>query len=420
MSSNLRRVLSFTTALISSFAAIASAHTYVVDAAGGAGVDFTDIPPAVAVAVSGDVILVHPGNYSAFTLNRAVTVLGAPTATSTDVQISGVNSGARAAIASLHIRWLAVSDCATPVILDDIAIVPDFTSVQPRISVSNSQDVRLHDVQLPYAVFSAHGRDGLRATGSRVEVTQSTLFGGRGDDDDFGIGGDGGVGVRCELGSVVHVSLSEVGGGAGGDATYAGGPGFGGNGGFGIFVANGTKLLLDGITTNTIHGGDAGYGIDCFHDGSPANGLRVYQGGDARASSVTFIGGAFTCAPPNAPGTGGTVDFVTPIDPSLAVSGVATAGQPLVFTLNGTAADTARIVLGRQAVVTDLSNVFEDQLTNTLRVYDLGVLPASGGGQKSITVPSILPKGYLLVFQGRTLGTDGVTRLTQSVPVIVR
>ena len=35
-----------------------AADTWVVDASGGPGSDFTDIPPAIAAAVSGDVILV--------------------------------------------------------------------------------------------------------------------------------------------------------------------------------------------------------------------------------------------------------------------------------------------------------------------------------------------------------------------------
>jgi len=50
-----------------SLAALGSASTYVVDSSGGVGSDFTDIPPAIAAAQPGDVLLVLSGNYSGFT-----------------------------------------------------------------------------------------------------------------------------------------------------------------------------------------------------------------------------------------------------------------------------------------------------------------------------------------------------------------
>lgn len=51
-------------------------NTIVVDAA--AGGDFTDIPPAVAAAGDGDVILVRAGTYSLFTVDgKALAIVGA-------------------------------------------------------------------------------------------------------------------------------------------------------------------------------------------------------------------------------------------------------------------------------------------------------------------------------------------------------
>lgn len=50
-------------------------NLWTVDAAGGA--DFTDLPEAVQAARSGDVLLVAPGNYTAFELRgRGLTILG--------------------------------------------------------------------------------------------------------------------------------------------------------------------------------------------------------------------------------------------------------------------------------------------------------------------------------------------------------
>lgn len=49
-------------------------QVWTVDAGGGA--DFVDLPPAIATARKGDVLLVAPGDYSAFTLQKGLTILG--------------------------------------------------------------------------------------------------------------------------------------------------------------------------------------------------------------------------------------------------------------------------------------------------------------------------------------------------------
>ena len=42
----------------------------------GPGVDFPDIPQALTASQSGDVLLIRPGAYSAFTLSKGLTLLG--------------------------------------------------------------------------------------------------------------------------------------------------------------------------------------------------------------------------------------------------------------------------------------------------------------------------------------------------------
>src|SRR5262245_50640672 len=51
---------------------------WIVDASNGPGTSFTNLPPAVAAAASGDTILVRDGSYSAFTVSgKALTIRGA-------------------------------------------------------------------------------------------------------------------------------------------------------------------------------------------------------------------------------------------------------------------------------------------------------------------------------------------------------
>jgi len=51
--------------------------THIVDANGGPGSNFTDLPPAVAAAANGDTILVRAGTYSGFTTSKVLRVFGA-------------------------------------------------------------------------------------------------------------------------------------------------------------------------------------------------------------------------------------------------------------------------------------------------------------------------------------------------------
>lgn len=58
--------------------ATASAGTWIVDDDGGPGVDFTSIAGAVAAAAPGDLILVKPGAYGTFWVNKPLKIVGQP------------------------------------------------------------------------------------------------------------------------------------------------------------------------------------------------------------------------------------------------------------------------------------------------------------------------------------------------------
>lgn len=60
-------------------AALPAQRTWIVDSAGGAGYHFADLPPAVAAASRGDVILVRPGTggrYTAVTVGKGIAIVG--------------------------------------------------------------------------------------------------------------------------------------------------------------------------------------------------------------------------------------------------------------------------------------------------------------------------------------------------------
>jgi hypothetical protein len=70
-----RCVLAICVAIASS-AIMPAQRTWVVDAANGAGTDFTDLPPALAAAADGDTILVRAGIYAVGTTGKALRMVG--------------------------------------------------------------------------------------------------------------------------------------------------------------------------------------------------------------------------------------------------------------------------------------------------------------------------------------------------------
>jgi hypothetical protein len=94
-----RAVLSL--ALCASLASSVLANTYIVDANGGG--QFTDIQTAISAAQDGDVILVHPGQYASFTLDKGLVIVGyGGVDTLGTTQIVNVGSGQRAAVVNLQ------------------------------------------------------------------------------------------------------------------------------------------------------------------------------------------------------------------------------------------------------------------------------------------------------------------------------
>jgi hypothetical protein len=394
----------------------------VVDPNGG--FDFTDIQPAIDASSPGDVILVHAGTYPGFTMTTGISIAGGPGVNTQDIHVTGVSAGSRAAIASIGFRSLSINGCTKPVLVTESAFAGSSVS-GAVIYIVNSTDVRLRSITVtaPSTGFSA-GPVAAQFVNSRVEVTGSSLQGwpGANDPTGFGTGGPGSAAVLCDGGSNVHISLSTITGGHGGwsDIQEDFG-GHGGNGAAAIVVEFGSTLLMTGRASDLVTGGGMGIGISCDHDGWPGPGLSVDSSSYARVSSVTIQSGGIGvdgCGLHTSPSIVGNADVVTPIDPSLELSGTTSPGQVLTLVVHGTPGDSARIRLGRQAVVHDTPS-YEDELTNPLRIYDLGALPASGEATKHVTIPGSLPHGYLMVFQGTTTDTGGVTRLTQSAPVVV-
>lgn len=114
--------------------------TLIVDAANGPGAHYTDLPPAVAAAAPGDLILVRAGSYSSFALTKSLNIVGAGQA-STWIQFGGpsyqvlsiqqIPANGRVAFANLTIASLtlmaptslSVSNCQGAIVFDGVRVV---------------------------------------------------------------------------------------------------------------------------------------------------------------------------------------------------------------------------------------------------------------------------------------------------------
>jgi hypothetical protein len=417
-----------TRSLAAAFLASSSfASTWIVDDTAGPGVQFTDIGSAIAVAAPGDVILVRPGTYAGFTLHSGVLVLGdANVQVTSNITIANVGPGPRATIARMTTRDVVVTNCAGKVTIEDVLArlstsvpVPGLDAI---ITVQSCGDVRLRGVDARFT-FGGPALEAVSVESSRVEITHSTLLGQDGfHSSDQGNGIPGGDGLFVAGASDVHVGLSTVRGGQGevsiDDITCPLGC-LGGNGGAGIRTSGiAARLLVTGVAANLVRGGNAGLGMDCAHDGAPGNAVFVSPGVTARLSGATLEGATYAldCGGAHVAAVSGLFAIPTPADPSLEVSGTIAQGQPVTYTVHGAPGSAVRLRLGRQMIVQDLLDAYEDRLTVPLRTYDLGVMPVSGDVSFGFTLPGGLARGFLVVAQASTISPSGVT-LTQSVPI---
>ena len=414
----------------------AAANTFVVDAANGPGSQFNEIAVAVAVAAPGDLILVRAGSYAPFVLDKGLSIVadaGADVLGSVTIQdVASV----RAIVTGLDCDALVVSNCARVVLLQDLTVRGlDSGWTSAAIEVGSSTDVRLQSVTAPGGATVLPGLEGqsaMHVSGARVELVRCNLAGRDGrptfnQSTSFLNRPHGGHGLVVDTGANVHVALSSVRGGRGGDASGVPGiPFYAGDGGAGVRLAGiGPRLLLSGTPTDLVRGGDSGLGPDdlCQDSGTPAGGIDTLHALSpiARASGATLQGGYDLCRDDTQLPIRGTVTLPSVPDPTLEMlPPSAGPGQSVTFVVHAAPGTDVRLRLGRRPIVEDLATTEEDRLVEQLRSWGLGVVPASGDVAFPFTMPSTSPIGALLVTQAVSVDTLGGAALTDSWPIVLR
>ncbi|MCU0866051.1 MAG: hypothetical protein MUC36_19890 [Planctomycetes bacterium] len=172
--------------MLASAAVLAAQQTFVVNAGGGPGVNFTSLPPAIAAAADGDTIVVQTGPFGEgalpFTTNKGLTIVGqggaVPIGTSPTqkIQIVGLPAGRSFRMVGFE-RGLSdgpidieVSNCAGAVHLETIVARENsfFPVTIPSITITNCASVTLREIV-------NFGSPAVRIDNSRVVLSRCEL-----------------------------------------------------------------------------------------------------------------------------------------------------------------------------------------------------------------------------------------------------
>jgi len=261
----------------------ASADLWTVAEAGGPGVDFTDIQPAVNAAADGDTVLVQAGTYGAIVIDgKELTVQGDGEVIVIELTVfgaGGLRINNTAPDQSVVVRGIQfqhtsttgfattqVRDCAGPVLLEEcstaFALLPG-PPEGPGCLISNSSSVTLARCDIFGAGNeSLQNSHALIVEDSDAFVHDSTLTGGYGTDDTglpFNPAFDGAPAVLMN-GGRLFVSGSVLRGGTGGGCASISGCACipYGNGGAGVRLQSGAPVVR--IVDSVVEGGVGGSG----------------------------------------------------------------------------------------------------------------------------------------------------------------
>ena len=412
-----------------------------VDSSGGA--DFLDLPPAVAAAGDGDLLLVQPSPrpYSGFSLDgKGLTILAVGSGThlvvgqvrvsnSTPAQFFGLR-GFEVSLAGSSGGVVEFSQCAGTAWIEDCSIealgVPPIPETPPAGSNNGVLATDCDNVvlvrttvsgQKGSAILFGEPRAALETLRSTVSVYESVLLGPDGADAELFFNG---LSWNCSLGtlgSVLWSSSQEGGRGARvEDSTfYAQGATFvGGEGGEGSCC---------------VDGGDFACGI-AARNGGP--GLEVLGTSDVQLLDVTQLGGAgapfLPCGllgPPGANCSAGD-DGAPSVGAVTVLAGTARSLQlPSTVLIGGAEVLQVQGVLGDDAyaVFSDDSTPFFWPQLQSMQVtrlpvsfVSLGDVPANGSLQTVFSLPPMLfgSGAQRRVVQGLFFGADGGTTLGSS------
>jgi hypothetical protein len=389
------------------FVAAQLGSIHVVDDDGGA--DFTSITAAIAASVPGDVILVEPGSYGAFVLDKRLSLLGRAGAPRPKVSgKSEIVATGGFTVAGLELDDLFVMGVAGRGRIDDCRLTPaswidefvlDVTDCA-QLEVSRTTAIGPKGTTSPVTV----GATALRISSSTVSIVECELVGGQGGGPfpSHGPGANGGHGVLARFGSSVVIAACPLLQGGESGNCYAGLAHCTTDGRAGDAVRlNASIAWLRGGDSDRVvggtfwqdYGGTPGYAVFAASSTAVVSGV---------SPSLSYIG--LPPIPPTMSAPGGAIVTPSPDEPYLSVLGPDGAGATKSIELVGPAGATAILLASTTASITTVPMLGAPLWIGlpalvALPVQTLGeTLPA--------TIPLLLPSAA---------GIEGVTLELQAV-----
>lgn len=362
-------------AALSISCALAAQSTLIVDAAGNG--NYLDLPPAVAAAQPGDLVLVRAGTYSSTTVRIGIRIVGEPGATvfggfATGLIIDHVPAGQCCVVRGIGTMTLGgptlqVLDCLGQVHLEDIA-------QQTGIEVQRSSQVSLVHISMPMGGVPLHVAD------SSVAVVRCDLHAG------WSVG-EPRHAVVVERSTVV---LSQT--------TLVGGPDFTG-------IGSGSAVAL--LSGSLIVAGDASTSI------AAGTSLSIPQ----PAPAILGTAGSIVIDPQvqlvpryGAPAIGGAAAVTTVPVPAVLAD---VDAQVLSVQTRASAGDLAFVLVGLAPQPLSNTTLGELWLGAGAVVLQSGSVPATGTLLGNVPLPP-LPQGLLATFQALIVRGNQVLLSTPS------
>ena len=422
-------------------AAVTPAQVFVVDDDGGPGVDYTDLPAAIAAVPSGSVLRVRPGDYTHFALaGKSLTIVGddrdtvrvalyegdpiAPTRVTTTI-----GPTAPGEVVVLSDLTMAGNVGFPPILTYPVTAhrVQDTMGrvVMTRVStdyleVERADDVHLLDVAIegspPFFQYLRQYGHSLHLIDSNVELAHSTV---RGQDGIIRGGFEpaenaGDDGIKAESSRLVLVA-TDVRGGEGGVSQGAWFQGF--DGGHAIELESCSTLIA---MDSTLVGGNA-FVFDPRWLATAGSGI------EASADSTARVEGSIPQAGVVGPYTIATPPWIGPVtvnqDSTPAIGrllGRQAKGTPLTFSLEAAPGSVAYLHFS----FTTQHLPLEPELAGSLfvvpqTVLPLGVVPPSGRLSLRVTIPSWWPTDVPLYSQWTTAEPSGAGWASNSMLLLV-
>ncbi|MCA8972154.1 MAG: hypothetical protein KDC95_20370 [Planctomycetes bacterium] len=397
----------------------ATSQTFVVDAAGGPGSQYRDLPAAIAAVPAGSTLVVRAGKYSPFTVKKSLNILGVDSQTVSIEGLGAAQIGPCGATENIVLHGLGFRALVPLIVLGTQGTVSlsalDITTPS-GLTIIDANMVHISSCNLATTVAAARTVARLNVTRSRVHVAWTNVIG----QDAIATTGttrpDGG-GAVVAVSSELSLVASNVLGGKGAQPFARGNlAGFGGVG-----IAGDLRSTIS-MHACLVVGGNGGFDPNGLFHGSGGAAITLTQSSSATVEVLAPRGGT-SGDPLGQPGPAWNVDSTSKLalDASVPTVVARQEANPRPKTIRWTVSAPSRSlivpILGVRPTILALGTTVP-LLVEPLVV--LAPLPSNATGTTIFDLDlSVVPSLVIVHAQFGVVLSQGRIMASNVVPIIV-